>query len=216
LSAANWLTPSLRLEIGTTIDSWNHSRRTISVGGTLDQRFAKDLFALAGTARAFAPVSGGDAGFQSMALNVSFRSSPELRGWVQRIDAGIEAATAGAPLALWPGAGEGQTRARLARAHPLVDRGIVAGPVFGRRLGYVNADTERWLRRPTLIRIGVAGFIDVTRAAGRDPGWNGEPLHVDAGVGARLRLPGSEGTLRVDYGRGLRDGAQAVTVAWQR
>jgi hypothetical protein len=117
---------------------------------------------------------------------------------------------------LWPGAGEGQTRARLARAHPLVDHGIVAGPVFGRRLGYVNADSERWFARPTFVRLGIAGFIDVAHAADRALGWDGQPLQVDAGVGARLRLPGSDGTLRIDYGRGLRDGAQALTVAWQR
>jgi hypothetical protein len=215
ISTANWMTPSLRLEVGAMLDSWNHTRRTVSFGGALDRRFAGDRVAVSGTARAFVPLEGNGSAFRSMAVNASVRTSHDVRRWVQRIDAGIEDVTRDAPLALWPGAGEGHARRPLARAHPLLDDGVVTGPIFGRRLGTISADTERWLARPSLVRIGIAGFVDVARAAARAPGWDGDPLQVDAGVGLRLRLPGHEGTLRVDFGRGLRDGRQAVTVGWQ-
>ena len=39
---------------------------------------------------------------------------------------------------------------------------------------------------------------------------------VDAGVGVRIRLPGQRSILRVDYGRGLRDSANALTIGWLR
>jgi hypothetical protein len=39
---------------------------------------------------------------------------------------------------------------------------------------------------------------------------------IDAGVGMRVRLPGRDDVLRVDYGHGLRDGANAISVGWQR
>jgi len=38
---------------------------------------------------------------------------------------------------------------------------------------------------------------------------------VDAGAGLRIRIPGISSSLRIDYARGLRDGAHAWTIGWQ-
>jgi hypothetical protein len=122
-----------------------------------------------------------------------------------------------APLDLWPGAGEGYARRPLLRAHPLLAGGTVDGggaSAFGRTLVYANAETERWLRRPGLVRIGAALFADAATAMRRQSGI-GSVRHVDAGGGLRVRIPGAAGMLRVDVAHGLDDGANALTVGWQ-
>ena len=58
-----------------------------------------------------------------------------------------------------------------------------------------------------------AGFVDAARATRRFAGDDGQ-LHVDLGVGLRLKVPGSNGSLRVDLARGLRDGAVAFSAGW--
>ena len=127
----------------------------------------------------------------------------------------FEAVSLSAPRALWPGAGEGRARPGLLRAHPLLEDNIIAGPVFGRRVLALNAEGQRWFARPGLVRIAAAGFVDAAGASDRLPGTGGKASQVDIGAGVRLRLPGGEGTLRVDYAHGLRDGADAVTIGWQ-
>jgi hypothetical protein len=116
-------------------------------------------------------------------------------------------------MALWPGAGEGHARAARLRAHPLLAGGVVEGPVFGRKGAFVSAEAQHWLARPWLVRTGIAAFVDVATASrGTAPG-GGRRTEADLGAGARFRLPGEMGTLRVDVARGLRDGRSAVTIA---
>jgi len=213
LAVANWLAPDWRYEVAAGADSWDRSRRSASLAGTLERRLAGDRVSMSASAAHWFPLSGG-AAIDRGDLSASFRSSPNARGLVTRLDAGIDAVSAGAPLALWSGAGAGQARAPLLRAHPLLDDGIVDGAVFGRELAYGNAELDRWFDRPRLARVGVAGFVDSARAAGGTA--TPAPLQLDAGLGLRLRIPGSASTLRVDYARGLRDGANALTIAWAR
>jgi hypothetical protein len=125
--------------------------------------------------------------------------------------------TNAAPLGLWPGAGDGQTRAPLLRAHPLTQDGVSAlgsPAAFGRSLAYGSAEAQRWFERPWLAHFGIAGFVDVARAARRAAG-DMSPIHVDVGTGIRLRIPGMAGALRIDGAHGLRDSANALTVGWQ-
>jgi outer membrane translocation and assembly module TamA len=74
---------------------------------------------------------------------------------------------------------------------------------------------QRWLERGALVRFGAAAFADIARATdgvdGTDP-----RTQVDVGLGLRIRVPGTSGTLRADVATGLRDGARAFTVGWQR
>jgi hypothetical protein len=55
-------------------------------------------------------------------------------GLLLRFDLTYEAASAQAPLALWSGAGTGQGRDSLLRAHPLVRDGVIDGLCFGRQV----------------------------------------------------------------------------------
>jgi hypothetical protein len=127
----------------------------------------------------------------------------------------VDTASLAAPLALWSGAGEGRARTGLLRAHPLLVDNVVAGPVFGRRVYSANLEAQRWFAGPTLVRYGLAAFIDAAAADHRVESAGGQSSQVDAGIGVRLRLPGREGTLRIDYARGLRDRADALTIGWQ-
>ena len=113
---------------------------------------------------------------------------------------------------LWPGAGDGMARPHLLRAHPLLVDDIVSGPVFGRTLLHLTAESTRWLSTPRLVRLGIAAFADMAGASNRLEG-DDRVTHVDAGAGIRLRLPGAgNGMVRADYARGVRDGRQRVSV----
>jgi outer membrane translocation and assembly module TamA len=86
--------------------------------------------------------------------------------------------------------------------------------MFGERLAYGNAEAQHWFEKPLLVRIGLAAFADVARVW-RLLSSTGNPFQVDVGLGLRLRVPGRQGILRVDYGRGIRDGRDALTFGWQ-
>ncbi|HJR59353.1 MAG TPA: hypothetical protein VJ813_08150, partial [Vicinamibacterales bacterium] len=125
-----------------------------------------------------------------------------------------ESAAAGAPRALWPGAGTGHARGVLLRAHPLLDDGRITGDVFGRRLYHVGVEARRWLTPAMkVLRLAPAAFLDV--AAAEDRLQPGRAWHADAGAGLRIALPGS-GVLRLDVGKGLRDGATALSMGWEK
>ena len=95
-----------------------------------------------------------------------------------------------APFALWPGAGLGHARGVLLRAHPLLDDGVIAGDVFGRRVYHAGSEWRRWFKPGLrIVPIAPAVFVDVARAEKRlRPGaaW-----HADAGAGIRIAVPGS-------------------------
>ena len=224
VAIADWLNGNLRYELTAGLDSWNGARRTASVGALLDRRWARDRLSIAADATVGMPLTT-DPGFRSAGLRVTFRSSTretrrpgnaESGGSVGALvlTSGINAVSAAAPLALWPGAGEGHARRALLRAHPLLVDGVISGAMFGERLAYANAEAQHWFEKPLLVRIGVAAFTDVARVW-RPLSSTGNPFQVDVGLGLRLRVPGRQGILRVDYGRGIRDGADALTFGWQ-
>jgi len=214
VSMSDWPTANLRYELGTGVDEWDGNRRTWSVGGRLERRLAGDRVALAGDVDAWIPLAGG-AAFQSAGGRVLFTSSRSPARWLYTADGGVDAASSSAPLSLWPGAGDGHARPALLRAHPLLSDGVVAGPAFGRTLLYANSEVQRWWDRGSIVRLGWATFADAARATDR---VDGAPpsAQVDVGVGLRVRVPGAGGVVRVDVATGLRDGARAVTVGWQR
>jgi outer membrane translocation and assembly module TamA len=85
----------------------------------------------------------------------------------------------------------------------------VTGPVFGRHVLFGTEEATYWINPFKVGRVGLAAFADTANASARIAGAEGEPFQVDGGLGVRVRIPG--GTLRVDYARGLRDNAHAVT-----
>jgi hypothetical protein len=192
ITATDWIGANTRYEISAGADVWNGSRRTMSIGASLGQRLLDDRIDVAGSAHTWVPF-GNDGHFSSAAVRASFRSSLDTRGVVHVAKAGAHASSSRAPLALWPGAGEGHARTPLLRGHPLLQDGIVRGPVFGRRIVFANVETQRWFSRPSLLRLGLAAFADMARASGRLANAAGESGHVDAGVGERKRETGHVG-----------------------
>jgi outer membrane translocation and assembly module TamA len=103
-------------------------------------------------------------------------------------------------------------RPHLLRAHPLLVDDVISGPAFGRNLLYLTAESTRWLAGPRLVRLGLAAFADAAEASHRLDG-DTSLMHVDAGAGVRLRLPGANsGMVRADYAVGVRDGQQRFSV----
>jgi hypothetical protein len=216
LTVSDWLTPRLRYSISGGFDSWNGDRKAAVVGAAIERRLFGDRAAIEVHANDWIP-AGGSEGFQSAGGWLHIRSSAEPRGWVALATVGADRVTNAAPLGLWPGAGDGQTRAPLLRAHPLTQDGVIAlgsSATFGRSLAYGSAEAQRWFERRWLAHFGIAGFVDVARAARRAAG-DMAPIQVDVGTGIRLRIRGMAGALRIDGGRGLSDGANALTLGWQ-
>jgi predicted double-glycine peptidase len=230
LTMSDWLSGATRYSLSAGLDSWSgvaaesapsaelnapSGRKTVSIGATIDRRFRRDRVSLSGAATRWMPIGAGPA-FGAAGVRAVARSSNEMRGWVFQGTAGADRASNAAPLGLWPGAGDGRARVPLVRAHPLLDDGVIslAGPsIFGRTLGYGSVEAQRWLERPTLVRIAPAGFVDLARASRRGAAAV-ESAQVDVGAGLRIKVPGATGLLRVDVARGLRDGATAVTIGW--
>jgi outer membrane translocation and assembly module TamA len=102
----------------------------------------------------------------------------------------------------------------LLRAHPLLEEGVVSGPVFGRRLVHNTIEYQQPLRIVMSGALSVAAFADTAAAWHRLRNADRSPLHTDVGVGIRLALPGSSGTVRVDLARGLRDRRVVLSAGW--
>jgi hypothetical protein len=213
LAIGNWLSGNLRYEITAGADSWD-GRRAASIGGTLERRFFGDSIALSTSATAWMPFSEGGA-FQSASASMAFRSSADASGYVQVVNAGIQYVSDRAPRTLWPGAGDGHARPTLLRGHSLLRGGTIDGPIFGRTVSSMSVETQRWFDRPALPRLGIAIFVDAAHAARRFTNVSAAAFQVDGGIGLRARLPGREGMLRLDYGHGIRDGANQLTIGWQ-
>jgi hypothetical protein len=121
-----------------------------------------------------------------------------------------------APLALWHGAGTGQGRSGLLRAHPLVRGGVVTGPVFGRDVARGSLEYTRPVARALGGAVSIAGFVDAARAWRRLRGLETSPLYVDAGVGVRVRGAGPGSEVRIDLAHGLLGGGTAISADWRR
>jgi len=220
LKFSDWLTPNLRYSATVGLDSWNGSAnegRTLFAGGALERRWQDDRWALRTNATTWASTTRGSA-FQTAGIRAAFRSSRSGEPWVYLADAGAAMATTNAPLAVWPGAGEGRAREPLMRAHPLLNGGAIDltnGSIFGKSLVDAHAEAQRWIRSATPITFGTAAFADLARAAGRQSPAATSVTQVDIGGGFRIRIPAAAGVLRVDIAHGLRDGADALTIGWQ-
>jgi hypothetical protein len=215
LSMSDWLTGRVRYSVIGGLDAWNGDRKTASIGGALDRVAFDDRLLLSINATRWAPLTG-ERVFSSAAARATVRSSPDIREWVARGTAGLERVGDAAPMSLWPGAGEGQARIPLLRAHPLLDDGVVnltESSAFGRTLAFGSAELQRWLEPMPLVHLGVAGFTDIAHAS-RQLSGGATPVQVDAGIGVRIKIPGTPGMLRADLAHGLRDGANALTLGW--
>ena len=215
LAVSDWMTGNLRYALNSGVDVWDGGRKAASAGGTLERRWFRDRLALAGDATTWIPIDGGRA-FNATGVRAIMRSSADARGWIYEGAVGSDRVSDASPLALWPGAGEGRARTTLLRAHPMLDDGIIdlreAGTAFGRSMQYANGEAQRWLPWPHTPRLALAAFVDIARSARRQDAT--ATAYADVGGGLRIRIPGVGKALRVDFGHGLTDGANAVTVGF--
>jgi hypothetical protein len=215
LTTTDWLTSHVRYSVTAGLDAWSGERKAGSIGGALEQVVFDDRLRMSVDATRWIPMGGGSA-FASAGAHALARSSPDIRDWVLRGTIGFERVGDAAPLTLWPGAGEGLVGPALLRAHPLLSDGVVdvtGSSAFGRTLAFGSAEVQRWLEPLPLVRLGIAGFTDVARAS-RQMSVGATPVQVDAGFGLRIKIPGTPGVLRADVARGIRDGANALTIGW--
>lgn len=210
---ANWITGRLRVNGGLALDRWHDLGRTAATSGRVQVWPVVDRVSVE---TGFAGWFGSGERFGAADVRGRFRSKTATLGTVVLAEGGCQAATATAPLSVWPGADSGSARDVLLRAHPLLDDGIIAGSVFGRRIGFASVEAQRWLQPMArgLVRAAPAIFVDAARAARGLPSSN-DRLQIDAGAGLRLAVPGS-GILRLDVAHGLRDGRTAFSIGWQR
>ena len=218
---ADWSSSWLRWQAGAALDRWraDGDRRESRFQGhsyfaaesALDARLAGDRLALAASVGWWAPLAGGN-GFETGNLLAAWRSTTDTTrpSWSAVTEFGL--ATRLAPLALWQGAGTGQGRGGLLRAHSLLHGDVLDGPVFGRQMWRGSLEAERPLGRLPMGGLSMAGFVDVARAWRRLNGLDPSRVYVDAGVGLRAR--GAGGTLRLDVAHGLRGGGTTFSAGW--
>jgi hypothetical protein len=206
-----WVSGHTRLEAGTGVDRFG-AAEYLSLRAAIEERSAGDRL----VARAEGNVwrVGPGTGFSTRDLSLMWRSDrdPSAAGWSGL--GGLADASAQAPRALWMGAGTGQGRPLLLRAHPLLDQDIVASPMFGRRVAFDTIEYQHPLKRTLAGTIGMAAFVDAARASGGVDEAGPSAWNVDAGIGLRLRLLQGGGVARFDVARGLRDGRMALSVGW--
>ena len=191
LGFADWITGNVRYRISTGLDAWSDGRKSVSIGGTLERVAFADRLSVSIDAVQWAPINGGVA-FGSIGARALVRSSADTRGWVARATAGVERVGDAAPLTLWPGAGEGQVRSSLLRAHPLLTDGVVdltGSSAFGRTLVSGSAELQHWFERPALVRVGLAGFVDAAHADRRAIGGARSSSMPAAGSGSGFPAP---------------------------
>jgi hypothetical protein len=157
---------------------------------------------------------GPGAGFSTRDVSLAWRSSQDQSAAFWSGLGGLADASATAPRALWMGAGTGQGRPVLLRAHPLLDQDVVAGPMFGRRVVFQTIEYQHPLKQTLAGTIGLAAFVDTARASGGVVAAAPPASNVDIGIGLRVRLIQGGGVARLDFARGLQDGRLAFSVSW--
>jgi hypothetical protein len=215
LTLTNWLTSRIRTEGSGGIERFGpaaHKRAALS--GAIELWPWNDRLAVEARGGAWLGADAADR-FATASLSTRWRSSPVNAGSVLLASAGAQLSSGDAPLSVWPGADTGHARDVLLRAHPLLDEGVIRGGVFGRRLIFGGGEWRQWMRPArSIVSVAPAAFVDIARATRGMPSGD-QRVHVDAGVGLRIALPGT-GVLRFDVAHGLRDGATAFSVGFER
>lgn len=210
---SNWIDQRLRVAGGLALDRWEGLGRTAALSGRAElwpwlDRVSVELNA--------AGWRGSGESFGLGGVRSRFRSKSGSSGTIMLAESGLTLVSSTAPASLWPGADTGHARDVLLRAHPLLEDGVIEGGVFGRRVGFGSIEAQRWLEplAQGFVRVAPAVFVDVARAS-RGLASTETRTQCDAGAGLRIWLLGA-GVLRVDVAHGLRDGATALSIGWQK
>jgi len=210
LALSDWATSWLRWRGGAGFDRFD-TRDFLALQGNIDLRFGPRA-TIAMDAGAW--VRDGAVQFGKGGIVATWRSSGNYTRPIVTAFTGINVASPGAPLALWEGAGARSGRDVLLRGHYLFTHSVLDGDVFGRRVAFATVEYEHPVRSMKFGQINMAVFADAAQAWQRLRLSTPSPLHVDVGVGVRYHPKGSGVGIRVDLGRGLRDGTLAVSLGW--
>ena len=210
LALGGWPTPRVRLEATAGLDRWRGEQARGVVGGRV--RFASDADRVTAALRGESWM--GAAPFGTAGAAVRVRTSAQQAGSVLVLRGGLDVVSAHTPLSLWAGGDTGHVRETLVRAHPLLDAGRLRVERLGRALASGSLEGQRWWRAGP-VRVAGALFVDGSRTSHRGTGpavTSGALGEIDVGAGVRVAAPFVPGTLRVDVGHGLRDGATALSL----
>jgi len=211
VQATDWISPSLGWTLGAGLERWPAALQS----GRDEKLYVAGRAMIAAGSRVDAHVTaeGWAGGAGATRLSALARATAGVWGGQLALSAGTEGVHGRTPVFLWPGAGDGNLRAPLLRAHPLVQHGTINvddGQIFARRVLHGTVEWARPLARLTLASIDAALFTDAAR------GWQlldsrDSDYQIDAGAGLRIRALGAGPTFRLDIARGFRDGRWALT-----
>ncbi len=215
LSVEDWWRADSKVGATVAVDEWSDRGSALSISGSIDHRLAGDRVSIGGRLAGWAPWRSGPP-FYAGSLRFSARNRvTAAQGPRLRLDLSYEAASVRAPLALWSGAGTGQGRDLLLRAHPLVQDGVIEGRCFGRQVLRGGVEGEAPVARLGPVRLSAALFVDSARVLVPLPGVSSRPTFVDLGAGLRVHIPGRHSTLRADVATQLGSARPRLSVGWQ-
>jgi hypothetical protein len=208
VAVSKWMTSATRWEAAAGLDRWAGRGAFAALRGAFQLTSPSGLI----TTRVDASTWLAHSRFASWQLTTTVRTSREPRGTVLRAQGAATAVSGAAPADQWVAADTGHVRPILLRAHPLLDEGRLRAARLGRLLVAGSVEAQHWWR-PSVVQIAPALFADVARTSLR---VSGAPLtDADVGAGLRLRVVGLSGTVRIDFGKGLRDGATAWSLVYE-
>jgi hypothetical protein len=126
----------------------------------------------------------------------------------------VSAASASAPLDLWPMADTGHVGSIPLRAHRLLENGAIRTSDVSRLLAHATLEFQRPVVMRLPARVWWAAFVDTAKRGAAAEHFVGAAL-IDVGVGLRLQVPGTPNLLRLDLARSARDGRMAFSAGWQ-
>ena len=207
-SWGDWVTPYLQVQGRGGAERWVSRESALATAG-LGMLFSTGAERM--RARVDLDSWFGDGPFGRGHAVIDLATSMDRRGWVVLGQAGAGVLGDAAPPDIWFGGDTSSSRPPL-RAHRLVNDGYMTTTRIGRTIVHASVEGQHWwtTRRGN---IGAALFLDLVSVDRRV--IRGRQRDADIGVGLRAGVPGSPGNIRVDLGRGLRDGAMRVSVGFE-
>jgi hypothetical protein len=207
LEFSDWASGRFHWNAGGGVDRWEGRGVLANAGGAMGLVTADERWSI----KVGADLWVGQSSFGAGRLSVRGRSSTDQIGTVLVGFGGVQTATRAMPMDIRPAGDTGPARETLLRAHPLIEDGRLRGDRTGLSLINGSIEVQRWRRPVGPVRFGGAAFVDSAVTARRLSGK--ARRDVDAGIGARIGVAGWPGLFRVDFAKGLRDGATVLSVA---
>ncbi len=209
LGMSDWLSARWRWTVTAGVDEWSGTGARGAAGAGI-QFVSLDARA---DGRVETTLWPGDDSYATTSANFRARSSTERQGLVYIASGGVDTASRPTPLNLWPAGDTGHARAGLLRAHPVLDEGRLRVERLGRVFVHGSLEAQRWWRVAGPLWMAAAAFTDLGRITRRaDSTERGD---VDIGLGARVAVAGIPGVFRADLGKGLHDGATAISLVYE-